>query len=150
VDDAIQQAFGMTPPQFDKALREYVAIGRYRYYKIPNPPNISTNMFTAAPLTNEDASAVLADIHLHSRDYQERAITEFQDILKSNPKNAAACRGLGYAYLEKQDFPQAADYFKRASDLDSKDPRVHYYNALLMARASGFGNSTDLPTMSKE
>ena len=64
-------------------------------------------------------------------------MNEFQDILKSDPKYAAACRGLGYAYLQKQDFAQAAQYFKQASQLDSKDPRVHYYNALLMAREGG-------------
>jgi Flp pilus assembly protein TadD len=93
---------------------------------------------------------VLADIHLHSRDYQERAIGEFQDILKSNPESAAACRGLGYAYLQKQDFTQAAEYFKRASALDSKDPRIHYYIALLMVRENGFGSVSDLPAMTRE
>jgi Flp pilus assembly protein TadD len=96
------------------------------------------------------SNAVLADIHLHSPDYQQRAVSEFQEILKSDPKNAAACRGLGYAYLQKQDFTRAAEYFKQASELDSKDPRVHYYSALLMARQSGFGGGTDLPTMTRE
>src|SRR6266851_3519744 len=74
----------------------------------------------------------------------------FQEILKSDPNNAAACRGLGYGYLEKQEFRQAAEYFKRASQMDSKDPRVHYYSALLMARESGFGGGTDGSAMSRE
>jgi len=150
VDEAIQQAFGMSPSQFDKALRSYISSGRYKYYPIPNPPGIASNNYTAVPLSASAGNAVLADIHLHSRDYQERAITEFQDILKSDPSSAAACRGLGYAYLQKQDFTQAADYFKRASQLDSKDPRVHYYSALLAARQGGFGSGTDLPAMTRE
>jgi Flp pilus assembly protein TadD len=150
VEDAIQQAFGMPAPQLDKALRNYISSGHYLFYKIPNPPNISPNTYTATPLSNENAKAVLADIHLHSRDYQARAVSEFEEILKSDPNNAAACRGLGYAYLQKQDFTQAADYFKRASALDSKDPRVHYYNAMLMMRVHGLGNSPDLPAMSQE
>src|SRR6266851_7282308 len=74
----------------------------------------------------------------------------FQEILKSDPNNAAACRGLGYGYLEKQEFRQAAEYFKRASQMDSKDPRVHYYSALLMARENGFGNGVDLPSITTE
>src|ERR1700731_3934256 len=132
VEDAIQQAFGMSAPQFDKALRSYIVSGHYKYYPIPNPPNISPNTYTATPLSAAAGNAVLADIHLHSRDYRQQALNEFQEILKSDPKNAAACRGLGYAYLQKQDFTQASEYFKRASQLDSKDPRVHYYSALLM------------------
>ena len=35
-------------------------------------------------------------------------------------------------------FTQAAEYFKRAAQADSKDPRVHYYSALLMSREGAF------------
>jgi len=150
VEEALQQAFGMSALQFDKVLRDYVSSGRYKYYPIPNPVSISPSSYTAAPLRAVDSNAVLADIHLHSHDYQDRALSEFQDILKSDPDNAAACRGLGYAYLQKQDFTQAAEYFKHASAIDFKDPRVHYYNALLMVRMSGFGPEADLPAMTKE
>lgn len=150
VEDAIKQAFGMDAPQFDKTLRNYAADGRYKYYPIPTPPSISPNSFATRSLSATDGSAVLADIHLHSRDYHERAAAEFEEILKSDPNNAAACRGLGYAYLQKQDFGQAAEYFKRASAMDSKDPRVHYYSALLMAREGGFGPGADLSGMTKE
>jgi len=150
VEDAIQQAFGMSAAQFDKALRNYVSSGRYKYYPIPTPASISGKNYTATPLSAAAGNAILADIHLHSPDYREQALNEFQDILKSDPKNAAACRGLGYAYLQKQDFAQAAQYFKQASELDSKDPRVHYYNALLMAREGGFGGGADLPAMTAE
>ena len=150
VEEAIQQAFGMSSAQFDKALRNYVSSGHYKYYPIPTPANISEKNCTATPLSGATGNAVLADIHLHSRGYQEQAINEFQDILKSDPKNAAACRGLGYAHLQKQDFAQAAQFFKQASQLDSKDPRVHYYNALLMAREGGFSGRADLHAMTGE
>jgi tetratricopeptide (TPR) repeat protein len=150
IEDAIQQAFGMSAPQFDKSFHSYIASGRYRYYPIATPASISSASYTAAPLSAAAGNAVLADIHLHSRDYQEQARSEFQAILKTEPNNAAACRGLGYAYLQKQDFKQAGDYFKRASQLDSKDPRVHYYSALLMVRESGFGSGADLPAISAE
>ncbi len=150
VEDAIRQAFGMSAAQFDKVLRSYVNTGHYRYYPIPVPASISSNNYTVTPLSAVASNAVLADIHLHSHDYQERALSEFQDILRSDSKNAAACRGVGYAYLQRHDFTQAAEYFKRASQLDSKDPRVHYYNALLMAREVGFGGGADLPDMTRE
>jgi Flp pilus assembly protein TadD len=150
VEDSMQQAFGMNPAQFDKALHNYLSDRHYKYYPIPSPANISEKNYTTKPLTASDASAVLADIHMHSPDYQDKAVAEFQEILKSDPKNAAACRGLGYAYLQRQQFGEASDYFKRASELDSQDPRVHYYRAMLMAREGGFSSRTDIPTLTKE
>ena len=150
VEDAIQQAFGMSARQFDKVLRDYASSGRYKYYPIPAPASISADKYTVTPLKPADSAAVLADIHLHSRDYQERALSEFQGILKSDPNNAAACRGLGYGYLQQQDFNRANEYFKRASQLDSKDPRVHYYSALLTFREGGMGVGADIATMTKE
>jgi Flp pilus assembly protein TadD len=96
-----------------------------------------------------DSGAVLADIHLHSLDYRENAIEEFRRILTAEPNHAAACRGLSYAYLQKRDFAQAADYFKRAAAADSRDPRVHYYSALLMSHEDAFADSSDLPEMIK-
>jgi Flp pilus assembly protein TadD len=150
VENAIQQAFGMSAAQFDKTLHGYVDSGQYKFYSIPTPASISSKNYTATSLSTATGNAVLADIHLHSADYQKQALSEFQDILKSDPKNAAACRGLGYGYLQQQDFSHAAEYFKQASELDSKDPRVHYYNALLMVRENGFRGGPDLPVMTKE
>src|SRR5882724_3616453 len=153
VDEAIQQAFGMSATQFDKSIRDYFFSGRYKYYKyyaMPSPPNIVSKDYTMKPLSLTDSRAVLADIHLHSRDYRDKAIEEFQDILKSEPNNAAASRGLGYAYLQKQDFERAGEYFKQASQSDSKDPRVHYYSALLMSRQASVSGNSNLPEMTQE
>jgi len=49
-----------------------------------------------------------------------------------DPNNASALRGVGYAYLQERDFEHAAEYFRRAAERDSKDPRVHYYYAMLL------------------
>ena len=150
VESAIQQSLGMSAEDFDKVLRSYVSRGSFRYYRIPTPANIVSGEYVMRPLSSSDSGAVLADIHLHSRDYQDKAISEFQEILKADPNNASACRGLGYAYLQKQDFAQAGEFFKRAAQGDSKDPRVHYYSALLMSREGAFGNSSDLPEMIRQ
>ena len=150
VENAIQQAFGMSAPQFDKVLYNYMREGHYKYYPIRTLAGIDSATYKVTALKATESAAVLADIHLHSRDYQERAMTEFQEILKSDPNNAAACRGLGFAYLQRQDFHQASDYFKRASQLNSSDPRVHYYIALLMFREHGFGAGAELAEMTRE
>lgn len=150
VESAIQQSLGMSASDFDKVLHNYVSSGRFKYFPMPTPANIVSSAYTVRPLTAADSGAVMADIHLHSRDYQEKAIAEFQDILKGDPNNAAAARGLGYAYLQKQDLTQAGEYFKRAAQADSKDPRVHYYSAMLMSREGAFTDHSDLPEMIKQ
>jgi tetratricopeptide (TPR) repeat protein len=149
VEEAIQQSLGMSAVDFDKVVRNYVSSGRFRYFPIPTPANIVSSEYVTRPLAPADSSAVLADIHLHSPDYHEQAIAEFQEILKKTPDNAAACRGLGYAYLQKKDFSQATNYFKQAAQADPNDPRVHYYSALMMSREGAFSDHSDLPEMIK-
>jgi tetratricopeptide (TPR) repeat protein len=134
IELATQQAFGMTTEQFDKVLRNYLSSGRFKYYPLPTPSGIVARQFSATPLSLTDARAVLADIDAHSPDHQDRALGEFEDVLKTDPNNASALRGAGYSYLQRQDFERAAEYFERAAERDSKDPRVHYYNALMMNR----------------
>jgi Tfp pilus assembly protein PilF len=144
VEDAIQQAFGISAPQFDKELRDYLARNNFLYTKIPTPAGIESTGYTTKPLVTADAKAVLADMHLHSPDYQEKAVTEFEEVLKLQPDNAAALRGLGYAYLMKQDFHRAGEYFTKATEHDSNDPRVLYYSGLL-AQMEGEQASRDDP-----
>jgi tetratricopeptide (TPR) repeat protein len=134
VEQATQQAFGMTPEQFDKVLRNYLSSGRFKYYPIATPSGIVAGQFSETPVSLMDARAVLADIDAHSPDHQGRALGEFEEVLKTDPNNASALRGAGYCDLQRQDFEHAGEYFRRAAERDSKDPRVHYYNALMMNR----------------
>jgi tetratricopeptide (TPR) repeat protein len=149
VENAIQQSLGMSAADFDKAIRNYVHSGHFKYYPIPTP-NIVSSDYVVRPLSPADSSAVMADIHLHSPDYHDKALAEFQEILKTDPNHAAASRGLGYAYLRKQDYAQAGEYFKRAAQADTKDPRVHYYSALMMSRDGAFTDQAELPEMIRQ
>ncbi len=137
VEEAFQAAYGMPTKEFDKVLREYLLSGQYKYYPIPTPPTIVAAQFSVASVSLADARAVLADIHAHSPDYKAHALAEFQDVLKLDPNNAAALRGVGYEYLQQRDFEHAEEYFRRAAELNSKDPRVHYYHAMLLNQGGG-------------
>jgi len=134
VEQSIQTAFGMTAEQFDKALANYLSTARYHYYPIPTPAGIVASQFTVTSVSVADAHATLADIHAHSPDYRGKALEEFQEVLKLDPDNAVALRGVGFAYLQQRDFEHAADYLRRASQRDSKDPRVHFYYAMLLSQ----------------
>ena len=143
VEDAIQQGFGMSGAQFDKELHDYLEKNRFTYWKIPTPAGIETAGYTVKPVPIADAKAMLADMHLHSPFYQEKAVAEFEEVLKLQPDNAAALRGLGYACLMKRDFPRAGEYFNQATEHDSNDPRVLYYSGLLAQMQNGQGLGGD-------
>ena len=137
IPDAIQQALGMSAAQFEKELRNYMSSGRGRYFPIPTPPGIETTGYSVTPISAADARVTMADMHLHTMDYHDKAVEEFQEVLKEQPNHAGALRGLGYALLRKRDFSHAQEYFRRAAELDSNDPRVHYYSALLLNQEGG-------------
>lgn len=137
LEEAVQRAFGMSPQQLDKALWSYLRSGQYKYYPITGTPGIAVASFTVNPLTFADARAILADVLLHSADHRAEAVAAFEEVLKLEPNHAAALRGLGYAYLLRQDYPAAGEYFRRAAEHDSNDPRVLYYAALLRQRETG-------------
>ena len=150
VEEATQKAFGMTPEQLDKALRNYLNSGHFKYYPMATPAGIVAAQFTEAPVTMADARAVLADVDAHSPDHHGRALGEFEDILKTDPSNASALRGAGYSCLLRQDYERAADYFRKAAQQDSKDPRVHYYNAMLMNRSGALTDREKSDYVKKE
>jgi Flp pilus assembly protein TadD len=133
VAEAIPQAFGTDAPHFDKALQDYFASTKDYAYSY-DLPEMETMTFNSEKLRPLDAQAILADVHLHSPDYAQKAIEEFQQILAADPNNAAAHRGLGYAYLRQNQFDKAGPHLLRAVDLDAQDARAHYYSADLMNR----------------
>lgn len=133
VAQAIEKAFGMTPKQFDKEIEQYYR-GRTLQYFSMDMPAMETKMYESKKLKLPDLQAILADVHLHSPDYLDKAVSEFQAVLNTEPNHAASHRGLGYAYLRKNDFARASEHFRHAAALDSGDARVHYYSALLMNR----------------
>ncbi len=137
VEAAIQQAFGRSGAEFDGVIHRYVREGRVAYNRVPAPSGMNSTAYSAKPMTAPDVKAVLADMHLHSPDYQEKAIAEFEEVLKLQPDHPAALRGLGYAYLMKQDYHRAGEYLRKAVAGDSNDPRVLYYSALVIEKEQG-------------
>jgi hypothetical protein len=101
VEQAVQAAFGITPEQFDKALRNYLSSARYKYYAIPTPKGIVAAEFSAMPVSLADARAVLADIHAHSPTIKARRSKNFRKCLSWIPtmlrrfaaQVTPACRG---------------------------------------------------------
>jgi len=143
VDDAIQRAFGVSSTQFDKQIRAYELSRRFMSYRILTPSTLDSKKFTVAAVSPLDAQAIVADVHFHVGDYRDKAADEFQAILRSDPNNATALRGMGYSYLVKEDYHNAGDFFSRAAEKSPDDPRVLYYSALLLQRENGFNGGDE-------
>lgn len=144
VADAMQQAFGMTPAQFEKALRDHLA-SRPATARIPMP-EVNAGQYGASNLSDLDAAAVLADMHAHSKDHAQQAMQEFQAVLQKDPGNGTATRGLGYWYLRNDQFDQAAQAFQRALAANDNDADLHYLMGYLMNRkALKNGSAPDNP-----
>jgi len=135
VEQAITQAFGMAPPQLQKDIEKYLSSSRavYRRYKLPLELE-SVHSYQSRSLPSIESQAMLADFAVHSPGHEDQGIQELQQMVDHQPNDAPAQRSLGYAYLRKNNFAQAGAHFSRAAALDSKDPWVFYYSALLRSR----------------
>ncbi len=142
VDEAIKRAFGVEAKELDKTVDAFYRSGKLMKGTMKAPQGVSDVEFEAHPLSALDMRAMIADLHLHSPDYQEQAVTEFEAVLQEDGNNAAAHRGLGYAYLRKNQMDKAREHFSRAASLNSTDARVHYYSALLLNH-QGFSDDRD-------
>jgi tetratricopeptide (TPR) repeat protein len=136
VPDAIRKAFGMEPEKLEKDIANYYSGGRATYFKAAAPPGSDQIEFTSSSIDDLQLKSILADFDYHSREYRERGIAGFGEIVAKQPDNEAANRGLGYAALQQGDLDKAAEHFKRAAASDIKDPRIHYFLAMMMTRKS--------------
>ena len=135
VEQAVQTAYGVPPAELEKTILNYLRAGKLQVLHYTGKENIAANYdATVHSLDPLDARTELADLHLHSQDYRKVAIEEFEEILKGNPGNAVAQRGLGYAYLRNGDFEKAGEHFQAAAKLGSKDARVYFYSAVLLEK----------------
>jgi tetratricopeptide (TPR) repeat protein len=144
VAQAIKEAFGVEPKQFDRELNEYVRGNRATVMTIEMPDVPEDVTYATRKMKDYEASAVVADLHLHSRDYFDKAQGELEAVLKQDSENVEALRGLGYWYMRKGDLDKAGEYFQHAAKLGSTDARVHY----MVAQALYSKGDRDPQTMS--
>jgi tetratricopeptide (TPR) repeat protein len=136
VEEAVQQAFGMSPQKLEQQVKNYYQSPQavYRTVKLPLDAT-KMNTYTADRIPPVDAQAMLADLDVHMEDHQQRGIQALESLLQQHPDNVLALHSLGYAYLQKDELDRAGDCFDRAAKLNSSDPWVHYYSAVLRHRS---------------
>ena len=78
-----------------------------------------TGSAAPAALSPKEMQEEKARVQIAEKRY-EAAIQTYQDLLKSDPKNAIYLNMIGIAYLDLANFDQAKKYFIRASKADKK------------------------------
>ncbi len=164
IPPAIQQAYGMSVAQLDQAVKDYFKSLTPLFLAMDASKQPDTKAFDLnspayqvshgrAPLDAEDvgtsaaeipipeAQATVAEMELRLPEHRQQAETQLKAIV-DDPKteNAIAHRALAWLYMQKKDFEQVTAELGQASQLDAKDPWVHYYSALAryqQAQASG-------------
>ncbi len=149
-DAALEKAFGMDVKSVDKEFRQFYATGRLGLYKIPMPPGIDSLPMTATPVDEIDARARVAELKLQLKDHHGEAVQEFEAILKEKPDHPVALRGLAYATLQQGDKEKASSYFRKVTTLQSDNPQIYYFSAMLLAQLGAQQNKDAAAEMQKD
>lgn len=85
------------------------------------------------PAASDKAARRLAVLY-DQQDQQARALTEFQELLKKHPKDAAILNDLGYSYYNRGQWAIAEDHLRRATIADKKNKRAWVNLGLALAQ----------------
>jgi tetratricopeptide (TPR) repeat protein len=160
VEEAMQQAYGMSGAQLDKAVKDYFhslpqlqqdlqaaqqpggAANRPQVYHFPAPLGPDDIEIQAKVIPQADAEAQLAEVMVRIPERREQGLKEIDRILHLTDKNGqpvdneVAHRTLAWVHMEKREFPQAAEELGNAGALDSRDVWNRYYLARLKYKAA--------------
>ncbi len=153
VNDAIQKAYGMTPAQFDDAVKKYFHAQEQLFLALDKSKQQGTldagGATTSLPLpvsgdevgvsridvTDLQGPALLSEMMLRLPEHRAQALHDLEKMI-DEPKGDSAVvhRALGWAHLDKNEFDAANQELMKGSDLDRNDPWVRYYLALVKYR----------------
>ena len=160
VEEAIQQAYGMSAAQLDKAVKDYfhsltqlqqdlhsaqqagAAANGPQIYHFPAPIGADEIVPQVKPISQADADAMLAEVMVRIPERREQGVKEIDRILHLTDKNGQtidneiAHRALAWVHMERKEFPQAAEELGNAAALDPRDVWNRYYLSLLKYRTA--------------
>ena len=155
-EQAVQQAYSMTPAQFDQAVKSYyqalvpllqppAQTGKNAAPKAPGqPPSVASDDeigSSVQEMPEATGRSLVAEMALRLPEHRNQAVGQLNSIV-SQPQldNWAAHRALAFAHLQNGETDDATRELAKAADLDPKDPWLHFYSAFIkfrQAQASG-------------
>lgn len=166
VEQAIQQAFGMSVAQLDQEVKAYYRSLKPLFDSLdeaqhPNAPSIPQAIYqTALPFSVDDigtsskslpipeAQALVDEMELRIPEWRQRAFVQLQKLI-ADPKTETfvAHRALAWAYVQKGDTRHAFEELNAAVQINANDPWTRFGMALASyhsgesgARVEGLAN----------
>jgi tetratricopeptide (TPR) repeat protein len=153
IDQAIQQAFGISAVQLEQAVKDY-----FHSFpaSAPAQPNSSAGTSSGSNLTKfpaplgpmdvgasvldmtlPQAQSLVAEMMVRLPERREQAEKDLATVI-ADPKgdNVMAHRAMAWARMERKEFDEATEELQRARELDGRDTWTHYYLALVKFRAA--------------
>jgi len=63
--------------------------------------------------------------------FGQRAIEQYKIVLELDAANVSAAKGIAYLFLQMKKFDSAEEYYRKAIEIDPKDPENYYLIAVL-------------------
>jgi tetratricopeptide (TPR) repeat protein len=166
VEQAIQQAFGMTTLQLDQEVKAYfhslaplfsalddshrsnIPVGPQPVYQIALPFSAEEVGTSSKSLPVPEAQALVGEMELRVPERRQQAIQQLQKLI-ADPKTETfvAHRALAWAYVQKGDTRQAFEELNAAVQMNANDPWTRFGLALASyhsgekgARVQGLAN----------
>ncbi len=151
VERAIQQAYGMTPAEFDQALKDYFHSleASFQNQAAPSSSTAANSVVSQFPLPvdnigtstkqvpDTDARSLIAELMVRLPEHRQRALQELNTIIgQPKTENAIAHRALAWMHLQSKEYDAANEELSSALELDGADPWVRYYMALVKYHAA--------------
>ena len=168
VEEAIQKAYGMSSAQFAQAVKDHFhSLAQPQAPEKGKQPSAGnaggSQLLSVAPadqigsstqqLADAEGQALVAEMSVRLPEHREQAMQELESIAgQAKTDNVVARRGLAWAHMEKKEFDRAVEELSKGAELNPKDPWLHYYLALVRARAaqSAGGSIEGLPNMMQD
>ncbi len=137
IEQAIQQAYGMTAAQLEQELKEYLHSLTSPAHPAPVSVEAADVGASAQSVSDAQGRALLAEFLIRTPQNRDRAVAEINSITSQpNLDNAIAHRALAWDYMQHGQAEQATEQLTKALRLDGNDPWTHYYLALGKYRAA--------------
>lgn len=158
IDEAISKAFGMSPKQFEQAVKDYFGSltasqngsrrteareAQVAVQQFPTPVGADDLGATVSQVPDADARALLGDVMARIPERREQGIKNLQALTADPTNNEVAHRALAWSRIQSKEFDAAAQELTSAAELNARDAWVRYYFSVLKYRmAESTGQST--------
>lgn len=134
-EQAFTQTFSISPKDLDAALQKFRA-NALQPKRMDVPVALDKQTFASNKLSDVDARALRAEYRLEDPNQRDQALAELKQLLANNHDNAEVNRALGIGYLREGDLKTAADYIRRAIEIEDTSAEMHYLLAIYYNQGS--------------